>query len=95
MKSSTLILTDSGGIQEEATAFGVPILVLREVTERPEGIVAGCAQLVGSDVDRIIRTASKFLENDELHNHQAMPYGDGTSTIKIINYLASKKDDCE
>ena len=60
MKHCKLVLTDSGGIQEEATALGVPTLVLREVTERPEGVAAGVLELVGTDRERIVRSARRF-----------------------------------
>ena len=90
MKNADLILTDSGGIQEEAPAFGVPVLVLRDVTERPEGVQAGTLKLVGTDKEKIIREAN-YLLNDRIA-HAAMaqavnPFGDGDAAIKIVNIL--------
>lgn len=95
MKKAALILTDSGGIQEEAPAFGVPVLVLRDVTERPEGIQAGTLKLVGTKRQRIINE-SKYLLNDP-KAHAAManavnPFGDGQAAKKIVEILKSYKD---
>ncbi|MCP4141027.1 MAG: UDP-N-acetylglucosamine 2-epimerase (non-hydrolyzing) [Chloroflexi bacterium] len=90
MKNANLILTDSGGIQEEAPAFGVPVLVLRDVTERPEGVQAGTLKLVGTDEHKIINEAN-YLLNDPLA-HAAMaqavnPFGTGDSAKKIVDIL--------
>ena len=74
---SAVVLSDSGGIQEEAPTFGVPILVLREVTERVEGLQAGCAALVGTDEQVIVKTASAVLEDDRRPGGVANPFGDG------------------
>jgi UDP-N-acetylglucosamine 2-epimerase (non-hydrolysing) len=83
-----LVLTDSGGIQEEAPSFGVPVLVLREVTERPEGVAAGCSELVGTDTDRIISRASAFLESSTKPRHTIPnPYGDGQAAARIVDVL--------
>ena len=85
MKRATLILTDSGGIQEEAPAFGVPVLVLRETTERPEGIEAGTLKLVGTDTDHIIQEASQLLDDQAAYAQMARaanPYGDGHAARK-------------
>lgn len=95
MKKAALILTDSGGIQEEAPAFGVPVLVLRDVTERPEGIQAGTLKLVGTKRQRIINE-SKYLLNDP-KAHAAManavnPFGDGQAAKKIVEILKTYKD---
>jgi len=90
MKASTLILTDSGGIQEEAPSLAVPVLVLREETERPEGIEAGAARLVGTNSARIIGEASRLLEDAEEHRKMAMvqnPYGDGHAAERIVDAL--------
>ncbi|MBV6457478.1 MAG: UDP-N-acetylglucosamine 2-epimerase [Fimbriimonadaceae bacterium] len=90
MRRSDLILTDSGGVQEEAPAFGKPVLVLRETTERPEGVTAGVAELVGSDEERIFEKASQLLrdESDYRRMSQAVsPYGDGRASARI-RYLA-------
>jgi UDP-N-acetylglucosamine 2-epimerase (non-hydrolysing) len=90
MKRATLILTDSGGIQEEAPAFGVPVLVLREVTERPEGIEAGALKLVGTDTPRIVREANRLLDNSTAYAKMARaanPFGDGHAAEKIVQAL--------
>lgn len=90
MKRATLILTDSGGIQEEAPAFGVPVLVLREVTERPEGIEAGALKLVGTDTPRIVREANRLLDNSTAYAKMAKaanPFGDGHAAEKIVQAL--------
>lgn len=94
MKRSYLILTDSGGIQEEAPAFGVPVLVLRESTERPEGIEAGTAKLVGTDEDAIGKQARRILSDPQAHAkmaHAVSPYGDGKAASRIrhvvLNHL--------
>ncbi|MDR5709978.1 MAG: UDP-N-acetylglucosamine 2-epimerase (non-hydrolyzing) [Armatimonadota bacterium] len=85
-----LILTDSGGVQEEAPAFGTPVLVLRETTERPEGIEAGVAKLVGTDPDRIVEEASRLLRDPEARARMANavnPYGDGRAAARIRQIL--------
>ena len=90
MKHATLILTDSGGIQEEAPAFGVPTLVLREVTERPEGVAAGTVKLVGTESARIVKEAKRLLENESEYQKMskaANPYGDGHAAEKIVQTL--------
>jgi len=92
MKRSTIILTDSGGIQEEAPAFGVPVLVLRNVTERPEGVETGTLKLVGTETASIIRNANLLL--DDADEYAAMsravnPFGDGHAARRIANALLS------
>ena len=90
MKHATLILTDSGGIQEEAPAFGVPTLVLRDVTERPEGVEAGTLKLVGTETSTIVNEAKRLLDNPSAHAKMARaanPYGDGHAAEKIIQAL--------
>ncbi|HEX2999914.1 MAG TPA: UDP-N-acetylglucosamine 2-epimerase (non-hydrolyzing), partial [Armatimonadota bacterium] len=80
MKRAYLVLTDSGGIQEEAPSLGVPALVLRETTERPEGVEAGAARLVGTNPEKIKAAARELLGNAEVHQRMAQtvnPYGDG------------------
>jgi UDP-N-acetylglucosamine 2-epimerase (non-hydrolysing) len=87
MKRSTLILTDSGGIQEEAPALGVPVLVLREVTERPEGVLAGCARVVGTNAELIMRETIDVLENEDTRSEMAraaLPYGDGRAAERTV-----------
>lgn len=92
MKHAALILTDSGGIQEEAPAFGIPALVLREVTERPEGVAAGTLKLVGTDTSHIVEAAERLLENESAYAKMARatnPYGDGRAAEKIVRSLLS------
>lgn len=96
MKRATLILTDSGGIQEEAPAFGVPVLVLREVTERPEGIEAGSLELVGTNHNRIVAEASRLLNDPAAYAKMAKasnPYGDGHAADRIVQALLAFKAD--
>jgi UDP-N-acetylglucosamine 2-epimerase (non-hydrolysing) len=90
LKNARLILTDSGGIQEEATGLGKPCLVLREVTERPEGVEAGVLKLVGTDTDRIVAEASHLLTDKVSYDkvaHAANPYGDGKAAPRIVQIL--------
>ena len=85
MKNAKLILTDSGGIQEEAPSFGCPTLVMRYETERQEGIDAGVSVLVGADYDKIVSYSEAILSKNRAETRlQAQnPYGDGTSSKKI------------
>lgn len=92
MSQSYLIITDSGGVQEEAPSLGKPVLVMRDTTERPEAVEAGTVLLVGTDVDKIISEANKLLNNEEaykamsrLHN----PYGDGEACSKIVKFISN------
>lgn len=89
MKNAKLILTDSGGIQEEAPSFGCPTLVMRYETERQEGIDAGVSKLVGADYDKIVSEAEAVLSNsmDASRLNASNPYGDGTSAKKIIEII--------
>ena len=89
-KRQYLILTDSGGIQEEAPSLGKPVLVMRKKTERPEGIEAGTAKLVGTDSERIYSETMELLENKELYEKMAKainPYGDGKASERIADIL--------
>ncbi|MEQ8331256.1 MAG: UDP-N-acetylglucosamine 2-epimerase (non-hydrolyzing) [Longimicrobiales bacterium] len=88
LRRADLVLTDSGGIQEEAPTFGVPVLVLREVTERPEGIEAGVAELVGTDPDAILRRSRAALGRAR-GQAPANPYGDGRAGARIADILAA------
>ncbi len=92
MKHSSLILTDSGGIQEEAPAFGVPVLVMRNTTERPEGVEAGIAKLVGTSPRRIVAEATKALRAQSTHRHPLAknPYGDGDAARRIVSALLGR-----
>jgi UDP-N-acetylglucosamine 2-epimerase (non-hydrolysing) len=90
LKHSTLVLTDSGGIQEEAPGLGVPVLVLREVTERPEGVEAGTVRLVGTQRERIVAEARRLLDDAAAHMVMARavnPYGDGRAAERIAQAL--------
>ena len=89
---ATLMLTDSGGVQEEAPALGKPVLVMRETTERPEGVAAGTAKLVGTDADRIVAEAQRLLDDAAAYAAMARahnPFGDGRSAARIVELLAS------
>ena len=91
-----LILTDSGGIQEEATGLGKPCLVLREMTERPEGVQAGVLKLVGTSREMIVREASRLLEDKAAYQvmaHASNPYGDGNAAEKIVAELLKYGED--
>ena len=97
MKRSYLILTDSGGIQEEAPALGKPVLVMRDTTERPEGIEAGTLKLVGTEEETIYRTFTELLDNKEEYEkmaHASNPYGDGYASIRIANILQGLPLNC-
>ena len=90
MKHATLILTDSGGIQEEAPAFGIPVLVLRETTERPEGVDAGTLKLVGTETSRIVEEARRLLDDPVEYGKMSKasnPYGDGHAAERIVEAL--------
>ncbi len=90
MQKSALILTDSGGVQEEAPSLGKPVLVLRETTERPEGVAAGTAKLVGTDEERIVAEASRLLSDPAAYaamSRAASPYGDGGAARRIADAL--------
>ena len=90
MEQSYLILTDSGGIQEEAPSLGKPVLVMREVTERPEGIEAGCTQLVGVERDQIVQGVSNLMSNGNLYGKMSQaknPYGDGKAADRIVSVV--------
>ena len=98
LNSSYLVLTDSGGIQEEAPALGKPVLVMRDVTERPEGIKTGCAKLVGARADSIIEGVSELLDNDEVYAQMAKaqnPYGHGHSAERIVNAMINAEGSVE
>ncbi|MBT5550879.1 MAG: UDP-N-acetylglucosamine 2-epimerase (non-hydrolyzing) [Nitrospina sp.] len=93
MNMSTLILTDSGGVQEEAPSLGKPVLVMRDTTERPEGVEAGTVKLVGTQSDVIVRETNALLEETALYEKMAQthnPYGDGKAAEKIVRELLDK-----
>jgi len=88
-----LVLTDSGGVQEEAPAFGKPVLVLRDTTERPEAIEAGVAQLVGSDTAAIVAAASRLLDDPAAYRAMALvalPFGDGHAADRIVAAIGAR-----
>ena len=92
MNNCDLVLTDSGGIQEEAPSLGKPVLVMRDVTERPEAVDAGCVQLVGTNTDKIISSVTRLLSDHEVYSKMATainPYGDGLAANRILKILAS------
>jgi UDP-N-acetylglucosamine 2-epimerase (non-hydrolysing) len=94
MKRSYLVLTDSGGIQEEAPSLGKPVLVLREVTERPEGVEAGTARVVGTDTARIVGEARRLLTDRAAYDRMARsvnPYGDGHAAARIADLLSEPR----
>lgn len=91
MEKAHIILTDSGGIQEEAPGLGKPVLVMRETTERPEALDAGTVKLVGTDYNKIIKEVSDLLDNPLDYEHMSKainPYGDGLACERIINHLS-------
>jgi len=96
MKRSALVLTDSGGIQEEAPGLGKPVLVLREITERPEGVEAGTVRLVGTDRARIVEWTARLLDDPKEYDAMARavnPYGDGLASKRIVEAILHKEND--
>ena len=90
MEKSTIVLTDSGGIQEEAPGLGKPVLVMRDTTERPEALESGTVHLVGTDYDKIFNEVSTLLEDDTAYEKMSKavnPYGDGKACSRIVSYL--------
>lgn len=99
MRRADIILTDSGGVQEEAPSLGKPVLVMRDTTERPEAVDAGTVKLVGTDADLIIQETSKLLDNQEAYETMSRahnPYGDGVASQRIraavLSFLTIKQD---
>jgi UDP-N-acetylglucosamine 2-epimerase (non-hydrolysing) len=91
MSRSDIILTDSGGIQEEAPTLGVPVLVMRDTSERPEGIEAGSARLVGTDIDTIVAETQKLLNNNDEYMRVSSvinPYGEGKASKRIVRIIS-------
>lgn len=94
MEKSHIVLTDSGGIQEEAPGLGKPVLVMRDTTERPEALEAGTVKLVGTDYNMIVNSVSALLEDTNLYGAMSKatnPYGDGTACERIVNYLSEQR----
>ena len=88
MAKSTIILTDSGGVQEEAPSLGKPVLVLRDTTERPEAVEAGTVKVVGTDYDKILNEATTLLTNQNAYDAMSRahnPYGDGNAAPRIVD----------
>ena len=96
MEKSTIVLTDSGGIQEEAPGLGKPVLVMRDTTERPEALASGTVHLVGTDYDKIMNEVSTLLDDATAYEKMSMavnPYGDGQACRRITDVLAGKETD--
>ncbi len=90
MKRASLVLTDSGGLQEEAPAFGKPVLVMRQVTERPEGVTAGTVRLVGTDTQNILNEVCRLLDDPVAYSAMSQsinPYGDGQAAMRIVKAI--------
>lgn len=90
MNKCYMLMTDSGGLQEEAPHLGKPVIVLRDVTERPEAVEAGTVKLVGTDTDLILEIANKLINNDEIYNNMSKainPYGDGFASERIVDNI--------
>ena len=88
MEKSAIVLTDSGGIQEEAPGLGKPVLVMRDTTERPEALAAGTVKLVGTNYENIVREVSALIDKRDYYNQMSNavnPYGDGKACDKIVN----------
>ncbi len=92
MRRAYLLITDSGGIQEEAPSLGKPVLVMRDCTERPEAVAAGTVKLVGADASKIVAEATRLLEDSAEYarmSHIHNPYGDGHASERIVETMAS------
>ncbi|MBR5511601.1 MAG: UDP-N-acetylglucosamine 2-epimerase, partial [Bacteroidaceae bacterium] len=90
MEKSNIVLTDSGGIQEEAPGLGKPVLVMRDTTERPEALEAGTVKLVGTDYEKIVCEVSSLLDDPEYYDTMSKavnPYGDGLGCSRIVEFL--------
>ena len=93
MKEATIILTDSGGIQEEAPTLGKPVLVLRDTTERPEAVEAGLAELVGCNADLIVQRTSRLLDDDDAYlamSTVSNPFGDGSAANRVLDAIVER-----
>ncbi|MCL4133918.1 UNVERIFIED_CONTAM: hypothetical protein GTU68_012139 [Idotea baltica] len=95
MTKSYLIITDSGGVQEEAPSLGKPVLVMRDTTERPEAVAAGTVLLVGTVIEKIVEQTNKLLKDQEFYNSMSLlhnPYGDGSSSEKIVKFISEQNE---
>jgi len=98
MNNSYFIITDSGGVQEEAPSLGKPVLVMRDTTERPEAVEAGTVKLVGTDKETIVKEAQNLIDNKIAYEKMSKahnPYGDGKACEKIIDFLKLKIENGE
>ena len=96
MSKATIVLTDSGGIQEEAPGLGKPVLVMRDTTERPEALASGTVHLVGTDYDKIVTEVSTLLDDQEAYNKMSKavnPYGDGQACRRVVDIMAGRETD--
>ena len=96
MSKAYFIISDSGGIQEEAPSLGKPVLVMRDETERPEAVQAGTVRLVGTDKDRIIQEAQLLLTDNNLYKKMSEahnPYGDGRASLRIVDFIKRVSND--
>ena len=96
MNKANIVLTDSGGIQEEAPGLGKPVLVMRDTTERPEALVSGTVHLVGTDYDKIVSEVSTLLDDPKAYESMSKavnPYADGQACRRIADALAGKETD--
>ena len=94
MEKSTIVLTDSGGIQEEAPGLGKPVLVMRDTTERPEALDAGTVKLVGTNYDKIVSEVSALLDDKKYYDQMSQavnPYGDGKACQRIVKYISNEE----
>ena len=94
MEKSYLLLTDSGGVQEEAPGLGKPVLVMRDTTERPEAVDAGTVKLVGTNYDKIVSEVSELIDNPEsyeLMSKAVNPYGDGKACGRVLDTFRKKR----
>ncbi len=93
MDKSHFIITDSGGVQEEAPSLGKPVLVMRDTTERPEALDAGTVKLVGTNTELIINEAQKLIDDLKAYNAMSKasnPYGDGCACSKVVSFLSTE-----
>ena len=96
MSKANIVLTDSGGIQEEAPGLGKPVLVMRDTTERPEALASGTVHLVGTDYDKIVNEVSTLLDDQEAYNKMSKavnPYGDGQACRRVVDIMAGRETD--